>query len=181
MRKRIVITLFLISLVLTGCNSNNGSDLNEIEGKDQLNTNQGNEELTLQTISLEEKLVPPKFIITNFNMNYSKEKSQLFFDMNYEIDTEIYEILTTGNQEMHFILEYHENVVETLRETHSDAIIAEKPSDYNTKYQVTFTQLIDLARSDVELIEEHISGFNLLIADSEKDIISQFVGLYDYN
>jgi hypothetical protein len=101
--------------------------------------------------------------------------------MNYEIDTEIYEILSTSNQEMHFILEYPENITDILNETHSNAIIAEKPSNYNTKYQVTFIKKIQLTEDDVEKIRENISGFNLLVADTDKDIIAQFVDLYGFN
>ncbi|MDY7223362.1 hypothetical protein [Halalkalibacterium halodurans] len=132
-------------------------------------------------VSLEDKLFPPKFSITHFEMTYLKDKNQLLFNMNYEFDSEIYDILTDGNQDIHFILEYPESIIDILNQSHSDVLIAEKPSDYNTKYQVTFIEEIELTEAELAKIEDNISGFNLLIADSEKDIIAQFIDLYGYN
>ncbi|TES49030.1 hypothetical protein E2L07_17385 [Halalkalibacterium halodurans] len=84
-------------------------------------------------------------------------------------------------QDIHFILEYPESIIDILNQSHSDVLIAEKPSDYNTKYQVTFIEEIELTEAELAKIEDNISGFNLLIADSEKDIIAQFIDLYGYN
>lgn len=174
----------LVLFVLTACQSDNENDKRDqssIKNIEQATVDQLKSESKEQTISLENKLIPPKFIITRFEMNYIEDKNELLFKMNYEFDSEIYEILTEGNQEIHFILEYPENLVDILMQSHSDVIIAEKPSDYNTKYQVTFAKEIELTQAEVAKIKKNISGFNLLIADSQKDIISQFIDLYGFN
>ncbi|MBU5594561.1 hypothetical protein KQI76_05235 [Amphibacillus sp. MSJ-3] len=134
-----------------------------------------------QSVSLEGKLVPPNFSITHFEMKYLKDERLLLFNMNYEFDSEIYDILTDGNQEMHFILEYPESIIDILDQSHSDVLIAEKPSDYNTKYRVIFIEEIELTEDELEKIEDNISNFNLLIADRERDIIAQFIDLYGFN
>ncbi|WP_337018513.1 hypothetical protein [Oceanobacillus massiliensis] len=95
MRKNIYLTITILFLfVLTACQSDNEND--------QTTLDQQNNELRKQITSLENKLVPPKFIITHFEMDYIEDKNELLFNMNYEIDSEIYEILTKDNQE--FIL-----------------------------------------------------------------------------
>lgn len=182
MQKYIWVTILFL-LVLTACESgekNNQQEQASLNKSEPTSTNQSIES-NEQIPSLENKLVPPKFIITHFDVDYLKEQKELVFYLNYEIDSEIYEILTKSNQEIHFILEYPENLVDTLNQSHSDAIIAEKPSDYNTKFQVVFSKEVELTENDMEKIEENISGFNLLIADIEQDIISQFIDLYAYN
>ena len=174
----------LVLFVLTACQSDNENDKRDqssIKNIEQATVDQPKSESKEQTISLENKLIPPKFIITRFEMHYIEDKNELLFKMNYEFDSEIYVILTEGNQEIHFILEYPENLVDILMQSHSDVIIAEKPSDYNTKYQVTFAKEIELTQAEVAKIKKNISGFNLLIADSQKDIISQFIDLYGFN
>jgi len=183
MLKNIGITVIFL-LVLTACYSDTEKkDAEQNSHKDSEHTmaDPTNSESKKQIASLVNKLKPPKFVTTHFDMNYLEEKHELLFNMKYEFDSEIYEILTTGNQELHFILEYPENIVDILNQTHSEAIIAEKPSNYNTKYQVTFTKKIKLTVDDLEKIKENISGFNLLIADIEKDIIARFVDLYASN
>lgn len=183
MFKKIGIAVIFL-LALTSCDSNSAKkDVVQSSHKDSEQTiaNYTNNESKEQKISLIDKIRPPKFIITHFDMNYIEEKHEIFFNMSYEFDSEIYEILATGNQELHFILEYPENIVDIINQTHSDAIKAEKPSNFNTKYQVTFTKKIKLTEDDLEKIKENISGFNLLIADIEKDIIARYVDLYGFN
>lgn len=183
MLKYIWVMIFFL-FILTACQSDNQTNNKQAPPSSTISeraVNHANNESKKQVQSLENKLVPPNFSITLFEMNYLEDKNELLFKMGYEINPEIYEILTKGNQEIHFILEYPESIVDILNESHSDVIIAEKPSNNNSKYQVTFTKKIELVEAEVAKIKENITGFNLLIADSEKDIISQFIDLYGYN
>ncbi|WP_067840621.1 hypothetical protein [Amphibacillus sediminis] len=173
--------VMIVTLItLMGCQSND-VEQSPVEISDQVITDQVNNEDIELVQSLENKLVPPKFVITDFAIDYLEEEQELLFNMDYEIDPELYNILTEGNQEMHFILEYPENIIDLLQQTHSDAVIAETPSNDNSKYQVTFILEIALTEAELNEINDNISNFNLLIADRDKDIIAQFIDIYGFN
>lgn len=131
--------------------------------------------------SLENKLLPPKFNITHFEMDYVAENKELIFFMNYEIDTEIYEILQSNDQMIYFSLEYPVELYDVFESISSELLLAEKPNGYNTKYRVQFKKQIDLNASQLEKIKGNISGFNLIIADKDKDAIAHFIDLNGFN
>ncbi|GIO25516.1 hypothetical protein [Ornithinibacillus bavariensis] len=82
--------------------------------------------------------------------------SQLCLSLN-DFDTESYEIFTKGNQEIDFILEYPADIVDTLNQLQSDAVIAEKTSDYNTSIRLLL--LKKLTEADGVKIKENIFWF----------------------
>lgn len=163
---------------LIGCSSSENTretNINKTIESEPNNTS------TQENNSLENKLLPPKFSITNFEMKYFSENKELVFFMNYEIDVDIYEILQDDHQKIYFSLEYPENLYDIFDNTNSELLLAEQPKNYNNKYQVQFKTKIDLNKSELEKIKNNLSGFNLIIADKDKDVIAHFIDLYSFN
>ncbi len=163
--------------ILTGCNIENE---NVHEGIDNEKKTPISEDLT-DKVSLEEKILPPKFSITSFKMEYISKDKTLLFLIDYEIDVELYNILQSKDQQMYFSLEYPESLFLILGSTNSQLMMAEKPKSNNTKYQVQFKVNKDLSNKDLEVINDNISGFNLIIADKDKDAIAHYIDLNGFN
>lgn len=136
---------------------------------------------TIKTISLENKILPPKFNITSFNVDYVDEEVELFFNMGYEIDTDLYDLLTNGYQELYFSLEYPNDLHELLNGSKSEFVPAETPKNYHTKFQTQFVVEKKLSKEEIDAIFVNISKFNLLVADKDKDIIAQFIDINGFN
>ncbi|WP_071461414.1 hypothetical protein [Bacillus massilinigeriensis] len=168
----------IISIIfLVGCN--NSENTNEKTADNSIESEQANK--SIQNKSLEKKLLPPKFNISNFEMNYFADNKELVFLMNYEIDVELYEILQDNKQQIYFSLEYPEELYDILKSKNSELLLAEQPKNYKNKYQVQFKRSLDLNTSQLEKIKENISGFNLIIADHDKEAIAHFIDLAGFN
>ncbi|MFH0068887.1 hypothetical protein [Peribacillus sp. NPDC056705] len=163
---------------LMGCNSSEKTS--EKNGNNPIESEQNNSSIQ-KNKSLENKLLPPKFSITNFEMNYITENKELTFLMNYEIDVDIYEILQENTQKIYFSLEYPEALYDIFNNTTSELLLAEQPKGYNTKFQTQFRINIDLTTKQLEKIKNNLSGFNLIIADKDKDAIAHFIDLNSFN
>ncbi|MFJ7756150.1 hypothetical protein ACQKGI_22750 [Peribacillus muralis] len=169
-----IICLFLLMGCSTADKTSEKSVDNPIETKQNKSSNQKNK-------SLENKLLPPKFSITKFEMNYIPENKELTLLMNYEINLDIYEILQEKTQKMYFSLEYPEAVYDIFHKTTSESVLAEQPKDHKTTYQTPFKINIDLTTKELEKIKNNLSGFNLIIADKDKDPIAHFIDLNGFN
>jgi hypothetical protein len=132
-------------------------------------------------VSLENIIIPPKFNITHFKMDYLDKNKQLIFTMNYEIDTDLYDILQKGSQVMYFALEYPESEFDIFDSRYSEFIIAEKPKNYKNKFSVQFIKSLELNKDELKKIKDNISKINLVVADKDKDIIAKFIDLYGFN
>ncbi|WP_285769113.1 hypothetical protein [Peribacillus sp. SI8-4] len=169
-----IICMFLLMGCDTTEKTSEKSVHDPIETKQNYSSNQKNK-------SLENRLLPPKFSITKFEMNYIPENKELTFLMNYEIDLDIYEILQENTQKLYFSLEYPEAISDIFHKTTSEAVLAEQPKDHKTTYQTPFKLNIDLTTKELENIKNHLSGFNLIIADKDKDPIAHFIDLNGFN
>ncbi|WP_144560351.1 hypothetical protein [Shouchella miscanthi] len=164
----LLVTVFL----LISCHNNEGV----VEGDHDTNS-----ETTQPTISLENKIVPPKFNITSFNVDYVDEEVELFFNMGYEIDTDLYDLLTNGYQELYFSLEYPNDLHELLNGSKSEFVPAETPENYHTTFQTQFVVEKKLSKEEIDAIFINISEFNLLVADKDKNSIAQFIDINGFN
>lgn len=199
----IFVIILTLTLVLTGCAS---SDTVETPSEDkqhnqtqqqqqdkqqnqtqQQQDKQQNKEQTNQDdeFSLEEKLVPPKFIIKKFTAKYDKAEKEIIYKMDYEIDIDIYDSLTKGNQEMHFSLEYPESVQKYYNSYYSPSIKAEQAKDHKINYHAVFKQkaIKELSDKEINEIINNLERYNLHIADKDKEVISMFddiIGFMDY-
>lgn len=170
---------FIICMsLLMGCNSSEKTS--ERSANNPIESEQNNSSIQ-KNKSLENKLRPPKFSITNFEMNYIPKNKELTFLMNYEIDVDIYEILQENTQKIYFSLEYPEAVYDIFHNKNSELLLAEQPKGYKTKYQTQFKISIDLTTKELEKIKNNLSGFNLIIADKDKDAIAHFIDLNGFN
>ncbi|OZI11719.1 hypothetical protein CEW92_10500 [Bacillaceae bacterium SAS-127] len=171
--------IFLLCLIfLSGCNSSGDSLKDSTTDSKKSSTTFAP---TKSKYSLEKKLLPPKFIVTNFDMGYNEERKELSYFMDYEFDTEIYNMLAEEKQKLYFSLEYPEHVQKYFENISSDFIMAEKPKNHKNIYQAEFKTKTDLKKEDVQKIKESLSGYNLLIADKDKDIVARFNDLYGFN
>ncbi|MGF3103637.1 hypothetical protein [Rossellomorea sp. DUT-2] len=135
--------------------------------------------------TLEKKLLPPKFIITNFEIAYDASKKEVKYLVDYLMDLDIYESMTKGNQEMYFSLEYPENVHTIYETPFSTLVKSEEPMNNKMNYQVIIKQKVesDISPQEVNDITNNLEKYNLHIADKDKDTIAIFddiIGFMDY-
>lgn len=173
---RYFFSIIIFFILLTGCNIENRNDE---KGHKEIVTEV--KESRVQNNSLENKILPPKFSIISFELDYISEDKELLFLMNYEIDDEIYKILQNEDQQMYFSLEYPEILFSILDSTNSQLLLAEKPTKYNTKYQAQFKINKVLSDKELETVKNNLSGFNLIVADKDKDAIAHYIDLNGFN
>jgi uncharacterized protein YceK len=135
--------------------------------------------------TLEKKLLPPKFIITNFEITYDASKKEVKYLVDYLMDLDIYESMIKGKQEMYFSLEYPDNVHTIYETPFSTLVKSEEPINNKMNYQVIIKQKVgsDISTQELNDITNNLEKYNLHIADKDKDTIAIFddiIGFMDY-
>ncbi|RIW34289.1 hypothetical protein D3H55_09920 [Bacillus salacetis] len=188
--------IIMVMLSLLGCTTveKPSSSENEISAKQPVidisqQVKQPTEDLEQfnldQRYTLEKKLLPPKFVITNFEIAYDDSKKEVSYLVDYLIDLDIYESLTKGKQEMYFSLEYPEDIHKLYETPFSQLVKSEEPANNKMNYQVTITQKTasDISTQQIKQITNNLEKYNLHIADKDKDTIAIFddiIGFLDY-
>ncbi|WP_374055806.1 hypothetical protein [Rossellomorea sp. FM04394] len=126
--------------------------------------------------TLEKKLLPPKFVITNFEISYDSSKNEVKYLVDYVMDLDIYASLTKGKQEMYFSLEYPEKVHGIYETPFSTLVKSEDPINNKMNYQVIIKQKVgsDISTQEINEITNNVEKYNLHIADKDKDTIAIF-------
>lgn len=195
---KMFVVILMVMFSLLGCSTIEKSS--SFENKKEISAKQQDEEVSQQEeqpkedlaqahldnrYTLEKKLLPPKFIITNFEITYDDSKKEVKYIVDYLMDLDIYESLTKGKQEMHFSLEYPENVHAIYETPFSTLVKSEEPINNKMNYQVLIKQKVgsDISSQEINDITNNLEKYNLHIADKDKDTIAIFddiIGFMDY-
>lgn len=181
-------------LFLTGCISTGSTESPEKKvttsteekgansTEENKNESMQQENKTDEKYNLEQKLLPPKFFIKNFNATYNKKTKEIIYQMEYQMDLDIYESLTIGNQEIYFALIYPESIQKHYGTVTSELVESIQPNDNKLNYEVLFKQKIigNLSENDIQSITSKLEGYNLNIVDKDKDVISIFNDIFGY-
>lgn len=180
-QKKIIYTLILVFVIfLFGCTETLPSKSTETKLE---NTTEEikpksipQEQINNDKYSLEKKLMPPKFFVKKFNASFDETTEEIIYQIEYQMDSDIYESLTLGNQKLNFALIYPEGIQKYF-ETHTSQVVESiQPSNNELIYDAEFRQKIvgDFSKKDVENITKNLENYNLYIIDKEKDVIAMF-------
>ncbi|NMH68052.1 hypothetical protein HF072_04595 [Bacillus sp. RO3] len=196
-KTKLFVGILIIMFTLLGCSTiekPSSSENKKETAAAQQNTAVSQQEETAENLAqahldnrytLEKKLLPPKFVITNFEITYDSSKKEVKYLVDYLMDLDIYESLTKGKQEMYFSLEYPENVDGIYETPFSTLVKSEDPINNKMNYQVIIKQKVrsDISTQEINDITNNLEKYNLHIADNDKDTIAIFddiVSFMDY-
>ncbi|WP_144510373.1 hypothetical protein [Bacillus sp. FJAT-22090] len=180
-QKKIVYTLILIFIILLfGCTEKLPKESTETKSENAVEETKTDsipqEQINNGKYSLEKKLMPPKFFIKNFNASFDETTKEIIYQIEYQMDSDIYESLTIGNQKLYFSLIYPESIQKYF-ETHSSPVVESiQPSNNELIYAVDFRQkiIVDFSKKDIENITKNLENYNLYLIDKDKDVIAMF-------
>ncbi|MEW5323089.1 hypothetical protein V2J23_13390 [Geobacillus thermoleovorans] len=138
------------------------------EEKEGEKSNKNEKTLTERNhLTLEEKFVPPHFLVNQFVADATSRSIQL--TIHYTISEQLYHLLEQY-QDYYFVIQYPEKLSRLTHVDHSNAVKGPLPTNGQLSYVITIssTWANDIPKNLIDQINHGDLRYNLLILDKER-------------